>query len=518
MMLSPRHTPGPITGGRKLFRRSVFLPLLAASLAGCASDGDQRQALRLDLPLEQAPAVRPAEKLSLDLRRELETSGPEQSLRVLAELSMQLDVRAFGTRLRAQGIGRLARRDSVVSALRRLASFSETQLQPLLDELRRKGWLDSHLSLSVVNGFVAVATPRAIHQLAEHDAVTGIWLETREGAAVLARVTESQSDTPAAASSWALEAIGAPAVWARGLDGTGVVVGIINAGASARHEQLRGNYRGGGNSWHDPLGEVSEPRDAMIGHGTQVLSAAVGQNLVGRALGVAPGAEWIACRGVPGGRFSNIALVACADWMVNVGQPDVLINPWVLPDEGCDTSLRRIVDVWRAAEILPVFAAGNYGPGMRSDRSPANYVDLYPGGAAALAVGGLAGPDSVFPRSSRGPNSCDGSNYPGLVAPALQVTAAFPLTESTYILSEGTSVAAGLVAGASALLFQRHREAGVHQLEEALLTGAIDLGPPGPDDAYGFGRLYVPTALDSLDVILGKKERPNSSKDAPKHR
>ncbi|NIT62586.1 MAG: hypothetical protein GWO39_01915, partial [Gammaproteobacteria bacterium] len=89
--------------------RSLPLPLLAPWLAACASDAGQREALRLGLPLERAAAVRPAEKLSFDLRRELETSGPGQHLRVLAEFSLQLDLHALGTRLRVQGIGRLAR-------------------------------------------------------------------------------------------------------------------------------------------------------------------------------------------------------------------------------------------------------------------------------------------------------------------------------------------------------------------------------------------------------------------------
>ncbi|NIN11826.1 MAG: hypothetical protein GTN62_09740, partial [Gemmatimonadales bacterium] len=55
------------------------------------------------------------------------------------------------------------------------------------------------------------------------------------------------------------------------------------------------------------------------------------------------------------GRYNNIAIFECADWMLNTGQPDVLINAWVLPDEGCDSRLQRIVNAWRAAEIFPVF-------------------------------------------------------------------------------------------------------------------------------------------------------------------
>lgn len=501
-----------------MLKKALPLPLVVAGLAACQTDAGVREALELDLPLDQAAPIRPADKLSSDLRRELETSSSEQRLRVLVEFSLQLNLHALGTRLRVQGVGRLERRDSAVTALRRVAGLSEARLQPVLERLSRRGWLDSYRSLSIVNGLVVVATPRAIRELARQDAVASVALETREGAAILAQPRATLRAATGAASSWALGTIGAPTAWQRGLDGSGVVVGIIDAGASGVHEQLRGNYRGGRRSWHDAVGERSQPQDAMTGHGTQILSAAVGKNLAGRMLGVAPGAEWIACGGLPGGRYNNIAIFECADWMLNTGQPDVLINAWVLPDEGCDSRLQRIVNAWRAAEIFPVFAAGNDGPDPHTDRSPANYVELYPGAASALSVGGLAAPDSAFARSSRGPNSCDGSTYPAIVAPAFGVLAAFPLTESSYILSEGTSIAAGLVAGAAALLLQRHPKAAVNDLEEALRSSAIDLGPAGPDDVFGSGRIYLPAALDSLGRIFDQNDSPKSSKEAPRQR
>ena len=72
------------------------------------------------------------------------------------------------------------------------------------------------------------------------------------------------------------------------------------------HEQLRGNFRGGERSWHDPTGRHSSPRDTTRSHGTQVLSAAVGQNRGKIAVGVAPGAQWIACAGFFDRMFNNV--------------------------------------------------------------------------------------------------------------------------------------------------------------------------------------------------------------------
>src|SRR5262249_41320801 len=109
-------------------------------------------------------------------------------------------------------------------------------------------------------------------------------------------------------TSWAIAAIGADRAWSRGLDGRGVVVGAIDSGASAAHEQLRGGFRGGTRSWLDPARGSAVPRDSLLGHGTGVLSCAVGRNLAGTTLGVAPGARWVACAGLPAGHYDDVLL------------------------------------------------------------------------------------------------------------------------------------------------------------------------------------------------------------------
>lgn len=491
-------------------RSALPLLLLCAGLGACrpAQDDSPWGGLGLDLPLWRAPPVAPDRKLSGDLRRALEAGDTEGKLRVMVDLSLQLDLDALGGQLRRSGAGRRDRRDTVVVALGRVAERSQARLQPVLEALRRRGWVETYRGFSIINRLLVVASPEAIRSLAERAEVAAIVEERVDVGPSLAEgrvLADAQPD-----ESWALAAIGAAVGWRQGLDGAGVVVGIIDAGASAAHEQLRGNHRSDDRSWHDPTGNIPTPRDAMTGHGTGVLSAAVGQNVGGRTVGVAPGARWIACVGVPGGRYNNVAMTECADWMLNVGQPDVLINAWLLPEPGCDLSLRRLVDAWRAAEILPVFAAGNHGPAAQTDRSPANYGRLYPGDATAFSVGGLATPESLFVRSSRGPSTCDGSTYPTVVAPAVDVTAAFPLAASTYIRTEGTSVATGLVAGVAAILLQRYPQAAVSDLEAALRSGAVDLGPSGPDNTFGFGRLDLPGALDALGALLEGRARPGA--------
>ncbi|NIM47704.1 MAG: S8 family serine peptidase [Gemmatimonadales bacterium] len=489
-------------------KRTRRLALLLAASLSCqpASDDAPHHETAQTLPVALAPGRSPREKLSPQLRRIVYGRSSDTKLRVLVDLSVQLDLHKLGEALREQQAGKRERRRIAVDALRQVAEQSQRRLEPFLEEGRRGGSIDSYRSFTVVNRLLVSASPAAIRALAERDEVAAIEEESTGEALVLtstSRASHSQDE-----QSWALRAIGAQAVWRRGWDGRGVVVGIIDAGASASHEQLRGNFRGGTGSWYDPTGVDATPQDALTGHGTTILSVAVGQNLDGLILGTAPQAEWIACAGIPDGRYNNIAFTECADWMLNEGQPDVLINAWLLPDEGCLRPLQRIVDAWRAAEILPIFAAGNEGPEAGTDRSPANYVGLYPGDGTALSVGGVVESGRALANSGRGPNSCDGSTYPSLVAPAEDVLAAFPLTPTAYKWAKGTSVAAGFVAGAAAVLLQAYPEAAVSEVEAALRSGAIDLGPAGPDNAYGHGQLYLPAALDSLGRFL-RNERSN---------
>lgn len=325
----------------------------------------------------------------------------------------------------------------MIAALADLARRSQERLRPILENGRL---VRSWQGFTIVNRLLVEATPEGLKALRRHPEVASVVLEKELPEPALMGEGNPLSE----------------AFSIQGLDGSGVVVGVIDSGASAVHEQLAAGYRGSG--WFDPEGKSPEPRDTRFGHGTGVLSVAVG-----RKIGVAPGATWIACAALPRGRYNNVLATQCADWMLNAGRPDVLIAAWVLPTPGCDRSLQRIVDAWRAAGILPVFPAGNYGPGERTDRSPANYEGV-------LSVGGID-----YEKTSRGPSACGGGDFPRLTVPARGLTAAFPLGRTTYLKAEGTSFAAGIVGGAAALLIQSDPEALVPELERALGTGPLDL-------------------------------------------
>ena len=57
-------------------------------------------------------------------------------------------------------------------------------------------------------------------------------------------------------------------------------------------------------------------------------------------------------------------------------------NSWAYGPPGCNLEFQADLQALRSAGIVPVFAAGNYGPGSQTSVSPANYPE-------ALSVGAV---------------------------------------------------------------------------------------------------------------------------------
>jgi subtilisin family serine protease len=87
-----------------------------------------------------------------------------------------------------------------------------------------------------------------------------------------------------------------------------------------------------------------------------------------------------------------------------------------------------------------------------------------------------------------------GSSYGSFVdisAPAEDILLADPTTKNGYGTNSGTSFATPLVAGAAALAWSINPNLTADQVEQMLYSTADDLGDPGRDQIYGWGRLNV---------------------------
>ena len=130
------------------------------------------------------------------------------------------------------------------------------------------------------------------------------------------------------APGWNIAMVRAPEAWGMGVTGEGIVVAIVDTGVRATHEALRTHYRGwdGGSyrhdySFFDPGGLCGGVPCDFNGHGTHVTGSAVGDDGAANQIGVAPGAEWIACNAhccpTCGSCLNGGWLRACLQWLVS---------------------------------------------------------------------------------------------------------------------------------------------------------------------------------------------------------
>src|SRR5262249_39613297 len=101
---------------------------------------------------------------------------------------------------------------------------------------------------------------------------------------------------------WNIDRVHAPKVWNLGFRGESRVVAGADPGVQWDHPALKNQYRGWNGSkvdhdynWHDAVEHSPSPLDPF-GHGTFTVSEMVGDDGHGNQIGVAPKAQWIACR------------------------------------------------------------------------------------------------------------------------------------------------------------------------------------------------------------------------------
>ena len=157
-------------------------------------------------------------------------------------------------------------------------------------------------------------------------------------------------------------------------------------------------------------------------------------------------------------------------------------------------------DVRDNAALIHVFSAGNsngsncgYGAGTQWG----NVTGGHKQGKNVIATANITSTDAIAPSSSRGP-AADGRIKPDLAAVGTNVYST--IDSHTYGNKTGTSMSAPGVAGYFAVLHNAFDELQQDTAEAGLLKAiamntADDLGNPGPDFIYGYGRVNARKAL-----------------------
>jgi bacillopeptidase F len=435
-----------------------------------------------------------------EFRAQLGAAHPSRRFVALVDLTEQLDLKTFARQLRASSASKAETRVAVVGALETVAARQQARLRPLLDRLVADGSIgDVHLA-AVVNRVVVEGTGSGLLAIGSSDEVAAVrpdWTSERPASQTGEIPVEPRAPVGSSFRSWAVDAMKADRLWRQGIDGTGVIVATIDTGAFEAHEQLRERRVPGDRGWFDPV-EGSAAANDRHGHGTGVLAQAVGGNPEGRVVGIAPGARWAAALGNWKNFYSRSRMTLAADWILRVARPDVLVNAWSHDEGECNDFDRPFIDAWKASGIFVVFPAGNGGPERASGESPAQLGGIFPRGGATFSVAALAamgGPDAL---SSRGPSRCGSLAFPTLAAPGSDLPMATPDGPTAYVRGDGTSLSAGLVGGAAALLLQAAPEIDPETLERVLVSSSRDVAPAGRDNATGAGAVDLEAALALL--------------------
>ncbi len=420
-------------------------------------------------------------KIDAQLQAEMAALAPGEMTTAIVTLKEQADLSQI------PGANRAARQQGIIRALQAHTNASQKQIQGFLKARAAQGLVSQTTSFWVLNGLSVTAMPEVFQELAARDDVATI---TPDAIQVTPQVAAPEPN---------LSVIHAPALWDLGWRGQGVVVANMDSGVDVSHPDLATRWRGGSNSWYDPYGQHPTTPTDLSGHGTWTMGVMVGGDAGGTAIGVAPAAQWIAVKIFnDAGSSTATAIHLGFQWLLDpdgnpntADAPDVVDNSWTFGNPGCNLEFQTDLRSLRATGIVPVFAAGNFGPGNATSASPANYPE-------ALAVGATDNNDLIYAYSSRGPSACGEMStfYPELVAPgvAINTTDLYGL----YNAYTGTSLSAPHAAGGLALLLNAFPNLTADQQVTALVGTATDLGSAGPDSTFGYGRLDLLAAYNWL--------------------
>lgn len=256
--------------------------------------------------------------------------------------------------------------------------------------------------------------------------------------------------------------------------GRGIKVAVLDTGIDWNHPDLRPNVRG---AVSFVPGETAMDGNSHGTHCAGTIAAAI--NGVG-VVGVAPQASLYGVKVLANsgsGQFSWI--IAGINWAI---QNRMHIVSMSLGASSAPAALEAICNSAFANGVLLVAAAGNAGPPPAGQPTSVGFPGRY---RNVVAVAAIDSNNGIAAFSSRGPEV-------EICAPGVQVLSTVP--GGGYGQKSGTSMACPHVAGAAAVVWGAHRFATNVQIWNLLGAAADNLGNPGWDPLFGYGRVDVDQA------------------------
>ncbi len=311
------------------------------------------------------------------------------------------------------------------------------------------------------------------------------------------------------------ELIKIPEVQSKGINGDGVIIGLLDSGFRWKtHESLEARKVIAEYDFvFDDSVTANQPGDlpAQDAHGTNVFSI-IGGFKQGKIIGPAFNASYILAKTEDERSESHIEednYARALIWMDSLGvdmtssslgynQFDAAAENYTYADMNGKTAI-----VTKAAEmafqrgILTMTSAGNEG------NLKWHYIIAPADGFNVIAVGAVNNDNIVAGFSSRGP-TYDGRIKPDVVAQGVDVYHADPYDSAAYSSGDGTSYAAPLAAGTAALLLSTYPYLTNVQARDILLRTAGNFYTPDNNRGYGLVSAAKAISFPNLENINGE--------------
>ena len=274
---------------------------------------------------------------------------------------------------------------------------------------------------------------------------------------------------------WNLDKIRSPAAWDITTGRSDVVIAVLGTGVDKDHVDFAGKLVPGYNT----VSNSTFTDDTNQGFGSGTVLAGIAAAATNNSIGIA-GISWNSM--IMPLTVCSTTMCEASDlaegirWAADNGADVIVTRGWESTNPSSD--VESAVNYASGLGVLIVSGSGDVCAGCNIINYPARYSNV-------IAVGRTDQSDIVDPQSGRGPGL-------DITAPGTSVYSTKNFGD--YIQASGTPAAAAHVSGALALLLSK----GVTPANavQALYNGAVDLGPAGRDDTYGWGRLDACGALN----------------------
>lgn len=422
------------------------------------------------------------------------------------------------------------RRAKVAEILQNFSKENQKTIIGILKQKEKQNLIRNIQSLWILNAIYCEATKEVIAELEKHREIFYIDYDLKPIDLEKPKSLVAPPDKTREIA-WGVRKVNAPAVWALGYTGQGIVVGIIDTGVNYNHVDLADHLWTDPNypyyGWNFELNN-NNPMDAQ-GHGTHCAGSVASDGTAGSQCGVAPDARMMCLR------VRTVADTTAENQVWQAMQ--FVVAPPLSPTNGGDLITMSLgwryvwyprVAAWRtacnnvgAAGIVMIVAAGNergidtppYAlrcPG--SVPSPWRHPQNGATGAQSnvISIGATDSLDAIANFSSPGPVRWDtvtgyndypyppGLTKPDVSAPGVYIKSCAYNNNTGYLDGwSGTSMATPHVAGTVALMLQKNPYLTRREIDSILQVTAVDLGTAGKDNDFGAGRINALAAVNA---------------------